>query len=156
SCGAAAQTPPNHKPVVHHATATLEGNWAGSLQAGDAVLHLVLHISKSDDGSFKATIDSLDQGVYGITVTAPTQKDSSLQFSVSSVGASYEGKIAEDYSSIRGVWSQGAVGLPLEFHRQAAGAGAKKPEDAIAGAEGVWQGAVEANGLRLRFQLHVT
>jgi uncharacterized protein len=153
---APAQTPANHKPQLPHSPATLEGNWAGSLQAGDAVLHLVLHVSKTEDGAFKATIESLDQGVYGIEVTAFTQNGCDLQFRVSSVGVLYEGKISADHSGIQGVWSQGDIGLPLSFHRQAAGAGAKKPGDAIASAEGVWQGALEANGMRLRFQLHVS
>jgi len=151
-----AQAPADHKPALPHSTATLEGNWSGSLPAGEAVLHLVLHVSKVEDGSFKATIDSLDQGVYGIEVTAFTQKGSDVRFSVSSVAAVYEGEISADHSGIQGVWSQGNVGLPLSFHRQAAGAGARKPGDAIASAEGVWQAALEANGLRLRFQLHVS
>jgi pimeloyl-ACP methyl ester carboxylesterase len=150
------QSPANHKPPVHHAPATLEGNWAGSLQAGDALLHLVLHVSKADDGSFKATMDSLDQGVYGIEVTAVTLKDLDLQFSVSSVGATYQGKILASFAGIEGIWAQGNVGLPLAFHRVAAGAGARKPDDAIASAEGVWQGALEGNGMRLRLQLHVS
>jgi pimeloyl-ACP methyl ester carboxylesterase len=153
---AKAQTQAHHRPPLSNTLATLEGNWAGSLQAGDAVLHLVLHVVKAQDGSLKATIDSLDQGVYGIEVTDLTQKGSELRFNVSSVGVLYEGKISADHSGIQGVWSQGNVGLALSFHRQAAGAGARKPGDAIAGAEGVWQAALEANGLRLRFQLHVS
>jgi uncharacterized protein len=156
SNAASAQAPANHKPSIPHIAATVEGNWAGSLEAGDAVLHLVLHVSKAEDGSFKATIDSLDQGVYGIEVTAFTQDGNELKFSVSSVGALFAGKISPDHSGIQGVWSQGNVGLPLSFHRQAAGAGAARPGDAIFGTEGVWQGALEANGLRLRFQLHVS
>jgi len=156
SAAAKTQTQANRKPSPPQASATLEGNWAGSLQAGDAVLHLVLHVSKAEDGSLKATVDSLDQGVYGIEVTAFSQDGSDLKFSVSSVGALYEGKISADYSGIHGTWSQGNVGLPLSFRRQAPGAGAKKPGDAIASSEGVWQAALEANGLRLRFRLHVT
>src|SRR5207245_682067 len=113
-------------------------------------------VSKTPDGSFKATIDSLDQGVYGIEVTSFTQKDSNLHFNVSSVGASYEGRIAADHRGIEGDWTQGSASLPLVFHRQAASAGAKKPSDAIASAEGVWQGALEGNGMRLRLQLHVS
>ena len=144
------------KPPVHHSSATLEGDWTGSLQAGDAVLHLVLHVSKAPDGSFKATIDSLDQGVYGIEVTSLDLKDSGLHIAVSSVGASYEGKVLANFTGIEGVWSQGGVGLPLAFHRRAAGAGAKGPSDAVASSEGVWQGALAANGLRLRLQLHVS
>ena len=153
---ASAQTPAVHKPQPQRSSSTLEGHWTGSLQAGEAVLHLVLHVSKTEDGSFKATIDSLDQGVYGIEVTSLTQKDSTLHFNVSSVAASYEGRIAADHGSIEGSWTQGSVSLPLVFHRQAAGAGAKKPSGAIASVEGVWQGALEGNGMRLRLQLHVT
>ena len=150
------QTRANHKPPLSNPPATLEGDWAGSLEAGDALLHLVLHVSKAEDGAFKATIDSLDQGVYGIEVTDLTQRGSELRFTVSSVGVLYQGKISADHSGMQGVWSQGNVGLPLNFHRQVAGAGARKPDDAIFSSEGVWQGALEANGLRLRFQLHVT
>ncbi len=120
------------------------------------MLHLVLHVTKTEDGSLKATIDSLDQGVYGIEVTAFSQKDSILRFSVASVSASYEGKLAADQRSIDGDWMQGSVSLPLIFHRQAAGTGARKPSDAVASAEGVWQGALEGNGMRLRLQLHVS
>jgi len=153
---ASAQTPAGHNPPTPHGSSTLEGHWSGSLQAGDAVLHLVLHVSKSEDGTLKATLDSLDQGVYGIEVNSLTQKNSTLQFNVASVGASYEGKITPDHSSIDGGWTQGNVSLALVFHRQAAGTGAKKPSDAIASAEGVWQGALEGNGMRLRLQLHVS
>jgi hypothetical protein len=151
-----AQTSAVPKPQPQRNSSTLEGHWSGSLQAGEAVLHLVLHVSRAEDGTLKATLDSLDQGVYGIEVTALTQKDSALQFNVASVGASYQGRIAPDRASIYGGWTQGNVSLALVFHRQAAGAGAKKPSDAVSGVEGVWQGALEANGLRLRLQLHVS
>jgi pimeloyl-ACP methyl ester carboxylesterase len=153
---ASAQTPAVHQAQARRGSSTLAGHWTGSLQAGEAVLHLVLHVSKAEDGSFRATIDSLDQGVYGIEVTSLAQKDSTLYFNVASVGASYEGKFAADHGSIAGEWTQGSASLPLVFHRQAAGSGAKKPSDAIASAEGVWQGALEGNGMRLRLQLHVS
>jgi len=48
-----AQTTAVHKPQLQRSSSTLEGHWAGSLQAGEAVLHLVLHVSKAEDGSFK-------------------------------------------------------------------------------------------------------
>jgi len=150
------QSQPVHKTQAHTPPPTIEGNWSGSLEAGDAVLHLVLHVSKSADGSFSATIDSLDQGVYGIEVSSFTLTSSVLHFSIPSVAATYEGKLSFDHRAIDGVWTQGSVSLPLAFHRQAAGAGAKKPSDAIAPVEGVWQGALEANGMRLRLQLHVS
>src|SRR5438552_3849959 len=151
-----AQTPSPQRPNPARTPSTIAGEWTGSLQVGDAVLHLVLHVSKAADGSFKATIDSLDQGVYGIEVTSLVQKDSTLNFNVSSVSASYEGNLAANRASIDGAWTQGSVSLPLVFHRQPAGVGARKPSDAIFPAEGVWQGALEGHGMRLRLQLHVT
>jgi pimeloyl-ACP methyl ester carboxylesterase len=151
-----AQTLTVHKSQSQPVSGALDGDWAGNLQAGEAVIHLVLHIAKTSDGSTKATIDSLDQAVYGIEVTSYSQKFSALHFSVSSVSASFEGKISPDRRLIEGNWTQGSANLPLSFHRQPAGAGARKPVDAIAASEGVWQGALEGNGMRLRLQLHVS
>jgi hypothetical protein len=148
--------PPTHRPQAQTITIGLEGDWDAKLQAGEAVIHLVLHLAKASDGSVKATIDSLDQGVYGIEVTSYSQKNLTLRFTVSSVSASFEGRISTDHRTIDGVWTQGSASLPLGFHRQAAGAGAKKPVDAISPSEGVWQGALEGNGMRLRLQLHVS
>jgi uncharacterized protein len=153
---ASAQAQVLHKPQPQHSSPSMEGHWAGSLQAGEAALHLVLHVSKAADGSFKATIDSLDQGVYGIEVTSLTLKGTALKFNVPSVAASYEGAFSANHSHIEGTWTQGGVSLALALHRQAAGSGAGKPADAIASAEGVWQGALEGNGMRLRIQLHVS
>ncbi len=48
----------------------IAGDWQGTLKAGPAELRLVLHIAKNADGSFKATLDSVDQGANGIPVTS--------------------------------------------------------------------------------------
>jgi pimeloyl-ACP methyl ester carboxylesterase len=136
--------------------ATLEGRWAGTLQAGDAVLHLVLHLSKASDGSWKATIDSLDQGVFAIEASATTLDNATLTLTVSSVGASYVGKISAAHQTIDGLWSQGGAGLPLVFRHETNDSSAKKPSDAVSSAEGIWQGALEAKGMRVRLQLHIS
>ena len=141
--------------AAHSVPQSIEGSWSGRLLAGDAVLHLVLHVSKDTDGSWKATVDSLDQGVYGIEVTSFVREKSKLKFEVASVGATYEGTLSTDHQKLEGTWSQGPNALPLEFHRQAPGSGSK-PSDAVASVEGVWQGVVETSGLRFRVQLHVT
>jgi pimeloyl-ACP methyl ester carboxylesterase len=133
---------------------TLAGTWAGTLQVGDSVLHVVLHIMKGNGGSPRATLDSLDQGVYGIEALV-TQTGSTLKIEVPSVNVSYEGEISADRRAIDGTWSQGGVALPLLWRRQAHAASAKKPVDAVSAAEGVWQGILETNGMRFRLQLHI-
>jgi uncharacterized protein len=150
------QTPTAAPPAAPARRETLAGAWAGTLQAGDAVLHLVLHISQTDNGSLKGALDSLDQGVYGIEASSISRTDATLKFQVASVTASYEGKVSADQHAIDGMWSQGGVSLPLIFHRRPPDTSAEQRSDAIAAVEGVWQGAFETNGMRFRMQLHIS
>lgn len=131
------------------------GTFSGTLQAGEAQLHLLLHLSKSSSGSLRATLDSLDQGVFSIEATHVSFSADTLKLEVSSVGARFEGKVISNQEIIDGTWSQGTASLPLRFQRET-GAAARKPSDAIFPVEGLWQGAIETHGLRLRFQLHVS
>jgi pimeloyl-ACP methyl ester carboxylesterase len=150
-----AQTQAVAPPTAQARVQTLEGAWAGTLQAGDAVLHLVLHVSKAGDGSLHAALDSLDQGVYGIEVSSIARTGFAVKFEVASVNASYEGKVSNDGHAIDGVWTQGGANLPLIFHRQPLDTSAKQRSEALAAAEGVWQGALETSGMRFRLQLHI-
>jgi uncharacterized protein len=153
---ASTQTPAS--PPAH--AQTLEGTWTGSLQAGDAVLHLVLHVAKTEYGSPAATLDSLDQGVYGIEVGSlkygDKYGDTAFKFEIPSVNASFQGEISADHHSIEGTWSQGGANLSLTFHRQPRVALSRAPSGAVATAEGTWQGALETNGMRYRLQLRIS
>ena len=57
------------------------GNWQGTLKAGAIALRIVLHVSKADDGSLKATMDSLDQGAMGMRrdVDVPRRLDADVR-----------------------------------------------------------------------------
>ncbi len=149
--------PADAKPEAPQPThgQSLAGNWAGSLKAGDNVLHFVLHIGTTEYGVAVATIDSLDQGVYGIEAGSLAQSGSTFQFEIPSVNAGFEGTVAANRESIDGVWSQGGAHLPIVFHRQPRVALSKSPAGAISTAEGTWQGAIEANGMRYRLQMHI-
>ncbi len=146
---------PTPASTTPRAPATLEGHWAGTLKAGDAALHLILHITKSADGQLHAKLDSLDQAVYGIDATGVTHTESSITFEVPNAGASFEGKLTTTRQSLEGTWSQNGLAIPITFHREAPGAAGRK-SDAIFTSEGTWQGALETPGLRLRLQLHIT
>src|SRR5262249_21513045 len=141
--------------AVAQALSIPQGTYSGTLQAGEAQLHLLLHLSKNTNGSLRATLDSLEQGVFAIEATSVAFSNSTLKLEVVSVGAHFEGKVSPDQQNIDGEWSQGKASLPLKFRRET-GAVARKPGDAIFPVEGLWQGAVETHGMRLRFQLHVS
>jgi pimeloyl-ACP methyl ester carboxylesterase len=131
----------------------VDGVYAGTLQAGEAQLHLVLHLTKTAQGEFHASLDSLDQAVYAIEASATSFRGSTLKFEVASVGAHFEGTFSPDRKTIDGQWSQGDAALPITFRRKDA---AHKPNDAVFPVEGLWQTALETHGMRLRFQLHVS
>jgi uncharacterized protein len=133
--------------------ASLDGTYTGTLQAGEAQLHLVLHLSHNSRGELRATLDSLDQGVFAIEASSVSLASGTLNFEVSSVGAQFEGKISPDHKLIDGKWSQGSASLPLSFRHEPP---SHKPDDAKFAAEGLWQSALETHGMRLRYQLHVS
>ena len=132
-----------------------QGTYSGTLQAGEAQLHLLLHLSKAANGSLRATLDSLEQGVFAIEASSVSFVNFNLKLELTSVGARFEGKVSPDHEIIDGNWSQGSASIPLKFRRET-GAVARKPGDAIFPVEGLWQGAVETHGMRLRFQLHIS
>lgn len=151
----AAETEATSAPQSSKAVPAVEGAYAGTLQAGEAKLHVVLHLAKAANGAWHASLDSLDQGVMAIEATSVMLTGAALTLEVSSVGAKYEGTISPDHQTIDGLWSQGSASLPLVLKRVLEGGLSRKPADAVAPVEGMWQGVVETQGLRLRFQLHV-
>jgi pimeloyl-ACP methyl ester carboxylesterase len=146
----AGRKPPAVRPI------SIEGDWSGTLVVGETQLHLVLHLSKDAQGAWHATIDSLDQAVYGMEASKVTRVEDTVQFEVASVGAQFQGKILPDHQTIRGIWEQGGTGLPLRFEKRAAGADARPPAKAVSKVEGTWQGAIETGNMRMRLQLHLS
>jgi pimeloyl-ACP methyl ester carboxylesterase len=135
---------------------TLDGTWSGTLQAADTALHFVLHVTSGDHGSFVVTLDSLDQGVYGIEARVQEPSGSTFKFEIQAVNASYGGEVSVDRRSIEGTWLQGGASLPLTFHRQPHMSASRNPQGAVATSEGTWQGALETNGMRYRLQLRIS
>lgn len=138
------------KPAAGQTAAfDIAGDWQGTIDAGISQLHVVLHVSKNADGSYKATLDSVDQGANGIPISSISVKDAQVAFSSEAVHGTYQGKLNADASLIEGTWSQGQA-LPLNFKR------AVKASDI----DGAWLGTLEAGepNLRRMFRLvfHIT
>jgi len=123
----------------------LTEDWQGTLSAGGANLRLVLHVSKAADGSLKANLDSVDQGV-NIPVNSVTFKDSRVSLSLEMIHGSYEGKISTDGNVISGTWTQGQP-FPLDFKRPAPA----KPSDI----DGTWMGTLDTGTIKLHVVFHI-
>jgi len=134
------------------AQAQVAGDWQGTLTAGSAELRLVLHVTATKDGSLTATLDSVDQGAYGIPVSAISLNGASLSMTVDAVHGSYTGTVNKDASEIDGTWSQGTP-LTLNFRRATAAEAAPPPAPKPApptDIDGTWTGVLDAGTVKLR------
>ena len=81
---------------------------------------------ENEDGSLKATLDSPDQGAFGIKVDSTIYNYPNIRFIVLAVRGSYEGKFEQD--SIVGTWSQG-MPLPLTLKKTEKVEAPKRPQE---------------------------
>ena len=109
----AAAVKTEHKPGK---PSDIDGDWQGALDLGTAKLRLAFHITNTEDG-LTATMDSLDQNIKGMPVTAVTRDGASIKMELKSIGGRFEGKISKDLAAIEGAWIQNGNSLPLVLKR---------------------------------------
>lgn len=131
------------------------GDWQGTLKAQGAELRVVLHVTKADNGSLKATMDSPDQAALGIPVNSVAVKNYKVDFTVEAVHGSYEGKVNSDATEIDGTWTQGAP-LPLVFKRAAAPIKIEHKPAKPSDIDGAWSGSLDTPNGQLRVVFHIT
>ncbi len=133
----------------------IAGDWQGTLSANGAELRLVLHIVQNADGTYKATLDSVDQGANGIPVTSIAIKNASLNLTIDAVHGTYEGKVSADASKIEGMWTQRQA-LPLTFKRAAAPIKTEHKPAKPSDIDGDWLGTIDTGMGKLRVVFHIT
>ena len=130
------------------------GDWQGTLHPGAVDLRLVLHVTKAADGSYKATLDSVDQGANGIPVSSLVLKDSKLSLGVDAVHGSYQGQVAADSKTITGTWTQNQP-LPLEFTRATAPIKTEHKPATPSDIDGTWSGTLDTGTTKLAVLFHI-
>lgn len=132
------------------------GDWLGAIKAGPAELNIALHITNEANGTLKATMDSIDQGAKGFPVDSITLAGTKLTFAVNIVQGSFEGTLNPAATLLTGTWTQGPVGVPLEFHRGVytpkADPKPAKPSDI----DGDWHGSIDSGRGELEIVFHIT
>lgn len=97
--------------------ASIEGNWLGALEIGGGKLRLVVKVTKNADGSFKATLDSIDQGAKDLPLDSINQQEKNVRFEAKQFALSYEGVMGEKGDEIVGTFKQGNGSTPMTFKR---------------------------------------
>lgn len=100
----------------------IQGNWRGTLNSQVGKLLLILKVSKAEDGTLKATMDSPNQRAPDLAVDSITLSDSYVHFEMEAIGASFDGGLSRDGSEIGGMFRQGLVS-PLVLKREDPAAG---------------------------------
>ena len=90
------------------------GTWNGTLSVMGHNLRLVFNITKDGD-TYKATMDSPDQGQSGIAMSSVTFEDNQIKMTLSSMGMEYTGELKSD--KIIGNFRQMGQSFPLELTR---------------------------------------
>jgi fermentation-respiration switch protein FrsA (DUF1100 family) len=136
-------------------TPNVIGDWKGTLTVGSAELRLVLHITQGEGNTLKASMDSIDQGENGMSVSPIELKGTKLTFTLNVIPPGhYEGTVDASGTKITGTWNQ-TTPLPLELTRMKTpdkNASPAKPSDI----DGIWAGALDTGALKLRTVLQIT
>jgi len=82
------------------------------------IMGMRVQITVEQDGPrFRATLDSIDQGIFGISATRLAVGDNEVTVEFADIGGVFVGTPAGDGRSIEGVWTQGAAETPVTFVR---------------------------------------
>ncbi|MCB0557091.1 MAG: CocE/NonD family hydrolase [Phaeodactylibacter sp.] len=97
----------------------ITGEWQGILDIPGSPLRLVLHVESANDG-YVATLDSPDQGAFGLEVPQFRFDPPQVFFADPKLGLQYNGQANGDFTEIRGTFTQGSLNLPLLLGREKA------------------------------------
>ena len=141
----------------------IRGYWKGEIEAGPGMkVTAALNVGRIPDGTFRASLDLLDQGAKDIPATSVGTTNQSAIFEWKGFRAVFDSKLSEDGKTLSGGWVQGGKTNPVSFARLDEPASLlpkevsfepdKSKTDDI---RGYWKGTLEIPGGKLRLVLKV-
>jgi hypothetical protein len=92
----------------------ISGTWNGVLKVQGTQLQLTFNVDKTES-DFSATMDSPDQGAFGIPVTKTIFENNMIKFEVSKLLIVYQGELKEN--EIIGTFKQGGQEFPMNLSK---------------------------------------
>ena len=96
--------------------AQIEGTWNGNIEIPNQKLSFVLHVTK-ENGQYKATSDSPNQGVFDIEMSSIRFEKNILYLSHDQMNMTYEGTLTDD-QNIKGTFTQGNHSFTLNLKKE--------------------------------------
>jgi pimeloyl-ACP methyl ester carboxylesterase len=122
----------------------MSSHWMGTLNPGGHELRIVVEIKQSSRGTLDGSMHNFDIGWMNIPISAGSFQKSAVRFEVSSIDASYAGKIHRSGQKIEGTWTMNEKESPLILHRVL-----PSPID------GIWTGTLQHASLLLRLVFYI-
>lgn len=101
-------------PFLHAQDIT--GDWYGVLSEGIQTVQVNLHIQQNEN-LLTSTLDSPDQGAFGLPVDKTIFENSTLTLQMPALDLSYEGTVSMEFNQIQGNLTQYGQLIPLNFGR---------------------------------------
>jgi len=95
----------------------ITGTWNGVLVIPGGQLRVDFHITATDDG-YTSTMDSPDQGAFGISVTSTEFEDNELTIKMTDLDVLYKG-ILKAENTVEGTFTQMGQSFDLKLTRAA-------------------------------------
>ena len=142
------------------ALSTMQGSWEGTLNADSLKLRIVLNIFKTND-TYRATMDSVDQGAVGLPVPTLSARTHSIHAALPAIGGDFHATLSADGTEMDGTWKQLKRSFPLTLKKTTTpDAVAEMTTDqyvprADSDLQGPWTGVLVAGGVSLHLNLRI-
>jgi len=100
--------PQNNKDIV--------GTWNGKLEVRGITMRVTFNITDTT-GALTATMDSPDQGAYGIPMDSCLYRNDTVRITSAALYGEYKGVLSDNLNALEGTWTQGGMSLPLNLER---------------------------------------
>ena len=108
-------------PPVAPPARDVAGHWRGSI---DGMLRIVMHFERGADGALRGTMDSPDQGAFGLALDTVVFVRDSLRCELRRIRGGFDAQLTPAGDTLRGHWRQAGASVPLTLARGAAVAAA--------------------------------
>jgi len=95
----------------------IKGIWQGTLKVSSVQLRIVFKISQDEEGQFKATMDSPDQGAKDIKVDSVFFTNGKIKLVINIARGFYLGEYNPDSNFFLGTWTQGGMSFALDLKK---------------------------------------
>ena len=107
----------------------LVGSWEGTADFGPLELRIVFHVGTRANGKLGASMVSPDQSSTHIKVTSVDYlPDGAVRFDAPSIGVRYQGRPADGFTRIEGLFTQGGVSYELNLAKTVGEVQPRRPQ----------------------------